>query len=62
MFDFKIRKGIAHPRAHPWGCPGFPPVSPRDTNITLGSRTNFGKYLSTLQPSRVMQFSLRYDF
>ena len=35
---------------------------PRDTNLTLGSRTNFGRYLGTLQPSRVMQFSLRYDF
>ena len=35
---------------------------PRDTNLSLGSRTNFGRYLGTLQPSRVMQFSLRYDF
>lgn len=35
---------------------------PRDTNLSLGSRTNFGRYTGTLQPSRVMQFSLRYDF
>ncbi len=35
---------------------------PRNINLTLGNRTTFGRYLGTLQPSRVMQFSLRYDF
>lgn len=35
---------------------------PRDINLSLGNRTTFGRYQGTLQPSRVMQFSLRYDF
>ena len=35
---------------------------PRDINLSLGNRTTFGRYQGTLQPSRVMQLSLRYDF
>jgi hypothetical protein len=35
---------------------------PRNINLSLGNRTTFGRYQGTLQPSRVMQFSLRYDF
>lgn len=35
---------------------------PLDANLTLSQLSNFGKYLGTLQPSRVMQVSLRYDF
>jgi hypothetical protein len=35
---------------------------PLTANIALSAPTNFGKYTETLQPSRVMQFSLRYDF
>ena len=35
---------------------------PLNANIGLSQLSNFGKYTGTLQPSRVMQFSLRYDF
>lgn len=35
---------------------------PLNANIALSQLSNFGKYTGTLQPSRVMQFSLRYDF
>ncbi|MCC6540251.1 MAG: TonB-dependent receptor [Bryobacterales bacterium] len=35
---------------------------PLNANIGLSSLSNFGKYIGTLQPSRVMQVSLRYDF
>jgi hypothetical protein len=35
---------------------------PLNINLSLGNRTTFGRYQGTLQPSRVMQFSLRYDF
>lgn len=35
---------------------------PLNINLALGNRTNFGRYQGTLQPSRVMQLSLRYDF
>lgn len=34
----------------------------RNTNLSLSSISNFGRYLGTLQPSRVMQVSMRYDF
>lgn len=35
---------------------------PLNANVALSSLSNFGKYTGTLQPSRVMQVSLRYDF
>jgi hypothetical protein len=35
---------------------------PQNINLSLGALTNFGRYQGTLQPSRVMQLSLRYDF
>jgi hypothetical protein len=35
---------------------------PRDINLALSAPTSFGRYQGTLQPSRVMQVSLRYDF
>lgn len=35
---------------------------PLNISLALGNRTNFGRYQGTLQPSRVMQLSLRYDF
>lgn len=35
---------------------------PQNINLGLGALTNFGRYQGTLQPSRVMQVSLRYDF
>ncbi|MCS7025617.1 MAG: carboxypeptidase-like regulatory domain-containing protein [Bryobacteraceae bacterium] len=35
---------------------------PANINLSLGNRTNFGRYQGTLQPSRVMQLSVRYDF
>ncbi|MBL8227172.1 MAG: TonB-dependent receptor [Bryobacterales bacterium] len=35
---------------------------PANINLSLGNRTTFGRYQGTLQPSRVMQLSLRYDF
>jgi len=35
---------------------------PLNANIGLSQLSNFGKYTGTLQPSRVMQVSLRYDF
>ena len=35
---------------------------PLNINLALSAVSNFGKYQGTLQPSRVMQFSLRYDF
>jgi len=35
---------------------------PQNINLGLGALTSFGRYQGTLQPSRVMQVSLRYDF
>lgn len=35
---------------------------PQNISLSLGNLTNFGRYQGTLQPSRVMQVSLRYDF
>jgi hypothetical protein len=35
---------------------------PQNINLSLGNLTTFGRYQGTLQPSRVMQLSLRYDF
>ncbi len=35
---------------------------PRGINLSLSALSNFGRYEETLQPSRVMQVSLRYDF
>ena len=35
---------------------------PLNANMSLSALSNFGKYIGTLQPSRVMQVSLRYDF
>ena len=34
----------------------------RNTNLSLQTLTNFGRYLGTLGGPRVMQFALRYDF
>ncbi|HYZ86365.1 MAG TPA: hypothetical protein VE621_18270, partial [Bryobacteraceae bacterium] len=35
---------------------------PMNINLSLSALTNFGRYQGTLQPSRVMQISARYDF
>jgi hypothetical protein len=35
---------------------------PQNINLSLSAVSNFGRYQGTLQPSRVMQVSLRYDF
>jgi len=35
---------------------------PLNISLALGNRTNFGRYQGTLQPSRVMQLTIRYDF
>lgn len=35
---------------------------PLNISLALGNRTNFGRYQGTLQPSRVMQMTVRYDF